>query len=151
MVKPKKNTVKRVINRRAKYDYELNDSLVVGIQLSGPETKALRSNRAQLTGAYVALKDNELWLINAMISAVANGFVADIDQTRTIKLLAKRREIEQLKLSKQKNYSIVPLEFLTSGKYIKLRIAVGRGKKLYDKRQIIKAREESRRINKEYR
>jgi len=90
-------------------------------------------------------------LINAMISAVANGFVADIDQTRTRKLLAKRREIEQLKLSKQKNYSIVPLEFLTSGKYIKLRIAVGRGKKLYDKRQIIKAREESRRINKEYR
>jgi len=151
MVKPKKNTVKRVINRRAKYDYELDDSLVVGIQLSGPETKALRSNRAQLTGAYVALKDNELWLINAMISAVANGFVADIDQTRTRKLLAKRREIEQLKLSKQKNLSIVPLEFLTSGKYIKLRIAVGRGKKLYDKRQIIKAREESRRINKEYR
>jgi SsrA-binding protein len=145
MVKSKPTT-KKIVNRRAKYDYELGDSLVVGIQLTGPETKALRSGHGQLRGSYVALKDNELWLINAMIGAVANGFVKNIDQTRTRKLLAKRREIEKLGLDKQKNLSIVPLEFLTSGQYIKLKIAIGRGKKRYDKRQTIKAREEKRRI-----
>jgi SsrA-binding protein len=145
MVKSKP-TIKKIVNRRAKYDYELGDSLVVGIQLSGPETKALRSGHGHLKGAYVSLKDNELWLINATIGAVANGFVKQVDQTRTRKLLAKRKEIDKLDLNKQKNLSIVPLEFLTSGQYIKLRIATGRGKKRYDKRQTIKAREEKRRI-----
>lgn len=145
MVKPK-STTKKIVNRRAKYDYELGDSLVVGIQLTGPETKALRLGRGHLRGAYVALKDNELWLINATIGAVANNFVKQVDQTRTRKLLAKRKEIDKLNLNKQKNLSIVPIEILTSGQYIKLRIATGRGKKRYDKRQTIKAREEKRRI-----
>ncbi len=142
-----KAIAKKITNRRAKFDYDLGDSLVVGIQLTGPETKALRLGRGQLTGAYVALKDNELWLINATIGAVANNFVKLVDPTRTRKLLANRREIDKLQLNNQKNYSIVPLEFLTSGQYIKLRIALGRGKKKYDKRQTIKAREEKRRID----
>jgi SsrA-binding protein len=145
-----KNTNKKIVNRRARFDYELGDTLVVGIQLTGPETKALRTGHAQLVGSYVALKDNELWLINATINAVANGFAAQIDPTRTRKLLANRREIEKLQVNKQQNLAIVPLEFMTSSKYIKLRIAVGRGRKKYDKRQIIKAREESRKIRKEY-
>jgi SsrA-binding protein len=141
-----KNTNKKIVNRRAKFDYQLGDSLVVGIQLTGQETKALRNGQAQLRGAYVSLKDNELWLINATINAIANGFVTSIDPTRTRKLLAKRREIDKLQTDKQQNFTIVPLEFLTSGKYIKLRIAIGRGKKNYDKRQTIKAREEKRRM-----
>jgi SsrA-binding protein len=65
---------KRIINRRAKFDYELGDSLVVGLQLTGAETKALRMGHGQLRGAYVTVKDNELWLINSQTKPAAASY-----------------------------------------------------------------------------
>jgi SsrA-binding protein len=137
---------KRIQNRRARFDYELGDSLLVGIQLSGAETKSLRMGHGQLRGAYVTFKDNELWLLNAAINGTTGIPISESDQVRTRKLLAKRREIDQLVEAKQRGRTIVPLELLTGGRYIKLRIAVGKGKKQYDKRQTMKARDESRNI-----
>ena len=146
MAKKKSQTAHSITNRRARHDYELGDSLVVGIQLSGAETKALRMGHGQLRGAYVTVKDNELFLINATISP-SNGIpISEDDQTRARKLLAKKREIEHLIQSKQQGQTIVPLEMLTRTRYIKLRISVGRGKKLYDKRQSLKKRDEARNI-----
>ena len=142
--KKQANKPKVISNRRARHDYELGDSLVVGISLTGAETKNLRRGHGQLRGAYIMVKDNELWLINAAING-SNGIPIDeSDQTRSRKLLAKRREIDKLVTAKQQGQTIVPLEILTQGRYIKVRISVGKGKRMYDKRQTLKARDEKR-------
>lgn len=142
--KKQANKPKVISNRRARHDYELGDSLVVGISLTGAETKNLRRGHGQLRGAYVMVLNNELWLVNAAING-SNGIPIDeSDQTRSRKLLAKRREIDKLIEAKQQGKVIVPLEILTQGRYIKARISVGKGKRMYDKRQTLKARDEKR-------
>lgn len=151
MAKKKSKPFKSISNRRARYDYELGDSLVVGIELTGAETRALRMGHGQLRGAYVTIKDNELFLINTTISGTNGVPIDEFSQTRARKLLAKRKEIENLKEAKQQGKTIVPLDILTGGRYIKLRLAVGRGKKLYDKRQVLRKREANRRMELEYR
>jgi SsrA-binding protein len=143
-MRKKSQTPGNIVNRRARFDYELGDSLVVGLQLSGAEAKALRMGHGQLRGAYVAEKDSELWLINAQVTSSKGVPIAESDQTRSRKLLAKRREIDSLIDARQSGRTIVPLELLTNGRYIKLRIAVGRGKKRYDKRETIKRRQQER-------
>ena len=144
MAKKKLPPKKTIQNRRARHDYELGDSLVVGLELSGAEVKSLRMGHGQLRGAYVTLKQNELFLINAAINGTTGIPIPESDQTRARKLLAKRREIDHLVQAKQQGKTIVPLELLTGGRYIKLRISVGRGKKNYDKRQSLKAKDETR-------
>jgi SsrA-binding protein len=143
MAKKKHNQPKTIQNRRAHHDYELGDSLVVGLELTGAETKAHAQGLG--LGAYVTVKDDELYLINATISGTSGIPISESDQTRARKLLAKRREIAALIAGKQQGKTIVPLEILTGGRYIKLRISVGRGKKRYDKRQTLKARDDARR------
>ena len=136
----------RISNRRARFDYELGDSLLVGIKLSGKETKALRFGHGQLNGAYVNVKDNELYLVNATITSGRGIDIPEDEQTRSRKLLAKRREIDQLIVDKQAGKTIVPLEILNKERYIKLRIAAGKGKRQYDKRETIKRRQQDREI-----
>jgi SsrA-binding protein len=143
-MKRKKPATKQITNRRARHDYELGDSLVVGVVLSGAETKALRMGHGQLRGSYVTLKDGELWLLNATIVGTSGVLISETDQTRSRKLLATAREIKHLQEAKQQGRTIVPLEMLTGGRFIKLRIAVGKGKKRYDKRQTLKKRDEGR-------
>jgi SsrA-binding protein len=146
MAKKKQNTVKSIRNKRASFDYELEDSVVAGIVLSGAETKALRLGHGHLRGAYVTVKDGELWLLNATITGFNGVRLDEAEQIRTRKLLLKRKEIDRLLEAKQQGRSIVPLELLTKGRYIKLRIAVGTGRKRYDKRQALKQRDQERRI-----
>ena len=146
MAKKKPNQPKTIQNRRARHDYALDDSLVVGIELTGGETKSLRRGHGHIRGAYVTVKDGELWLINATITGDSAIQIADQDKTRTRKLLAKRKEIDALIQAKQQGHTIVPLEILTRGRFIKLRIATGRGKKKYDKRQLLKEKDEQRDI-----
>jgi SsrA-binding protein len=141
------NQPKKITNRRARHDYELGDSLVVGLELMGAEVKSLRMGHGHLRGAYVTVKQEELFLINATIAGTNGIPISENDQTRARKVLAKRREIEALIAGKQQGKTIVPLEILTGGRFIKLRISVGRGKKLYDKRQSMKTRDEKRSID----
>lgn len=143
MKKPKLNE-KRIQNRRARHDYSLDDSLLVGIQLTGAETKSLRLGQGQLRGAYVTLKNDELWLINSTIAGTAGVPISEEGQTRTRKLLAKRKEINKLIADKQQGKTIIPLEILTSRRFIKLRIAAGRGKVERDKRSSIQERQQKR-------
>lgn len=147
MAKKKANAPKTISNKRARFDYELSDSLVVGLELTGAEVKSLRMGHGNLRGAYVTVKDNELYLLNGTINGTSGVLIEEQDQTRTRRLLAKRREIDALIEAKKQGRTIVPLELLTRGRYIKLRIAVGKGKKQYDKRQILKARDETRQIH----
>lgn len=142
----KPNTTKRISNRRARHDYELGDSLVVGISLTGAETKSLRRGHGHIRGAYVTVKDDELWLLNATITGDNSAKIPEEGQTRSRKLLAKRREIDALIAAKQQGQTIVPLEILTNGRFIKVRISAGKGKKHYDKRHALKARDEARNV-----
>jgi SsrA-binding protein len=144
MAKQKQHQTKQITNRRARHDYELGDSLVVGLELTGRETKALRMGHGQLRGAYVTIKDAQLQLINATISPSSGIPIPEDEQTRARRLLAKRREINALIDAKQQGRTIVPLAILTEGRYIKLRIAVGKGKKQYDKRRTLKERDDAR-------
>lgn len=137
----KKTPVKKISNRRAKFDYELGDTLVAGISLTGKETKSLRLGHGHLRGAYVTVKEAELWLINATI-ADSPGFTIE-EPERARKLLVNKRELAKLLKAKDEGRSIVPLELLTKGRFIKLRISVGKGKKRIDKRQTIKQREQA--------
>ncbi len=140
----KKSRPKNISNSRARYDYALGDEFVVGLELTGAETKSLRKGQAHLRGAYVTIKDDELWLLNATITGDNNIRVPETEQARTRKLLAKRREIKQLAAAKQQGLTIVPLEILNHGRFIKLRIAAGRGRRKYDKREVIKKRDQER-------
>ena len=139
-----------ILNRRAKFDYALDDDLVVGIALTGLETRAARDGHVQLKGSFVSIRDNELWLNNASFSLKLNekGQVGarSID-TSPRKLLAKRKQIDDLYARKQSGMSIVPLKLLTSGRFIKVVIALGKGKKNYDKRETLKRRDQERDAN----
>ncbi len=145
----KQPEAKAIRNKRARFDYELGDSYVVGIVLNGRETKSLRLGHGQLQGAYVTVKDNELWLINASIHGTKGIPITDTDVTLTRKLLAKRKEIDQIIAAKQQGNTIVPTEILTQGRFIKVRIALGKGKREYDKRQTLKRRDDTRNIARE--
>ena len=148
MTKKKRQNTGTIQNRRARFDYALGDSFVVGIALNGRETKALRLNHGHLQGAYVTIKNGELWLINASIHGTNGIPIEDTEVTRTRKLLAKQKEIAQLIDAKNQGKTIVPTEILTKGRFIKLKIAIGKGKKEYDKRQTIKKREDERNTQK---
>jgi SsrA-binding protein len=138
----KKASPGAITNRRARYDYELGDDLVVGLSLTGAEVKAARLGRVHLKGSYVAIKQNQLWLINASFSLQTNepGGNHAVD-TRDRQLLAHRRQIDQFLEHKKQGLTIVPTKLLTKGKFIKLVVATGRGKKRYDKRQTVKERD----------
>lgn len=145
--KKKKQSSGAIINRRARFDYELQDELTVGIVLNGPEVRAARDNLVQLKGAFVTIKDNELWLNNASFSVKPvhqrAGENRAID-TSPRKLLAHRKQIEELAARKQAGMTIVPVRLLNQGRHIKLVIALGKGKKNYDKRESIKRRDQER-------
>ena len=143
----KKPERKRITNKRASHDYFLEDSLLAGIMLTGAETKSLRMGHGHLQGAYVTEKDGALWLINATINGAQGIPISEDDQTRTRKLLLKKSEIDKLIMNKKQCNTIIPIDIIPVGRYIKVRIALGRGKKNYDKRQTLKARDETRQIN----
>lgn len=141
MAKKKSITPKKIHNRRARYDYELGDEIIAGISLNGRETKSLRLGHGHLRGSYVNVRGEEVWLTNATITSSPGFTIEDTEQTQERKLLLKKREIKALVDAKKQGKTIVPLELLTGGRYIKVKIAIGKGKKHYDKREAIKKRD----------
>lgn len=144
--KKKLQKAQAIVNRRASYDYALGDEITTGLVLTGREARAARDGRVQLKGAFVTIRNNELWLNNASFSLALNskGTHETTVDTTPRKLLASRKQIDSLDAQKQAGMSIVPLRLLTAGRYIKLVIAIGKGKKNYDKRQTIKKRDQDR-------
>jgi len=135
-----------LVNRRARFDYELSNDIVAGMVLTGPEVRAARDGHVQLKGAFVSIKDGELWLNNASFSLKLNerGESSRTVDTRARKLLASRKQIDAFTESKKQGFTVVPTKLLTSGKYLKVVIALGRGKKRWDKRETIKRRDQDR-------
>ena len=135
------NTI--ALNKKARHDYFIEQSLEAGISLEGWEVKSLRGGRVQIKESYVILKNNELFLFGAHISPLASASThVNPDPTRTRKLLLHRLEINRLRDKiNQKGATVVPLKlYWTRGK-VKLEIGVAKGKKAYDKRQDIKDRD----------
>lgn len=151
-MKKKKPQAHAILNRRARFDYELGEELVTGIVLTGPEVRAARDNHVQLKGSYINLLKDELWLTSASFSLKLNqkGVENRTIDTSPKKLLAHRKQIDALNAQKKQGMTIVPLKLLTTGRHIKLVIALGKGKKNYDKRQAIKKRDIEREQAKRY-
>lgn len=134
-------------NRRARFDYEMLESIEAGIILMGPEVKSCRAGQVSLAGAYVSFLGGKPMLKHATIAKYAYAAsVADYDPERDRELLLGKSQSIRLQSSvAEKGISIIPLE-VRAGKYIKVLLALARGRKTIDKRQRIKEREMDRRI-----
>ena len=129
-------------NKRAHFDYEITDTISCGVVLSGAEVKSLRAKMGSLTGSFVQIVDNKAILLNAHINPYPFADNRDYDPNRTRTLLLRRRELYALRDNAvAKNYTLVPLSFETSGKFIKLIVGVGKGRKQFEKRDKIKRRD----------
>jgi len=143
-----------VKNRRAHFDYEIKKTLTAGIVLEGREVKSLRLKHASLTGSFIKIIGNEIYLLNVQINPYAFAQNEKYDPKRTRKLLLSRKEITDLSQATQnKGWVLVPIEIKTVGRQIKVEIGLGRGKKQYEKKEKIKQRDldrETKRTAKNY-
>jgi len=137
-------------NKKAHYDYQIDKTWTAGMLLEGREVKSLRLKHASLTGSFVKVVGGELFLLNAQINPYQFAQNDDYDPKRTRKLLLKKNEIATLaQATAQKGRAIVPLEIELVGNLIKLKIGLGRGKKVYEKREIIKKRDLDREMRRD--
>ncbi len=140
---PGHKAVRLAENRQARFQYQLLEKFEAGIQLLGTEVKSLREGGANIAEAYAEVKDGEMWLVNAHIAEFSHGNRANHEPRRPRKLLMQRRQIDRLGSAvRLKGLTLVPLAlyFNPQGR-AKLEIALGRGKKLHDKRASEKARD----------
>lgn len=135
-------------NRRARFEFELLEELECGLELRGTEVKSLRGGQGSIGEAFAHFRGDELFLLGAHIPVYAQGNVHNHEPTRPRKLLAHRRELDKWsKAVREKGVTIVPLELYFQGSRVKLRVALARGKKLYDKRQATRDREDRRNMD----
>jgi SsrA-binding protein len=145
---PERDGVKDVaVNRRAYHDYFIDEKYEAGVMLSGTEIKSVRSGRANLRDGFVRIDNNEAWLENVHISPYAQGNVMNQEPVRPRKLLLHRKEISSLiGKVKQKGYTLIPLRVYIARNRAKVEIGLARGKRQYDKREAIAARDAKREI-----
>lgn len=138
-----------VANKTARRDYDISKTYSAGIVLTGAEVKSLRLKHGSLKGSYVKPIDGELFLINAQINPYSFADNKDYDPKRTRKLLLKKKEILQLSLEiDKKNWSLIPLSFELFHNKIKVKVGLGKGRKEFEKRDLLKKRDEKRKIQK---
>jgi SsrA-binding protein len=141
--KPKASPDTIVLNKKARHDYFIEDSLEAGLVLTGWEVKALRAGRVQLVDSYVIFKDGEAWLLGAMITPLQTAsthFVTDPQRTR--KLLMQKRQLAYLMGAvQQKGYTCLCLKLYWKNHLIKAEIALAKGKQLHDKRDTDRERD----------
>lgn len=136
-------------NKKAYFDYFIEQEIEAGIELVGTEIKSIRAGSAQLKDSYVIIRNKEAYLLNMYISKYENGNQFNHEEMRTRKLLLHKKEITKLKESVEKEgYSIVPLKLYLKHGIAKLLICVAKGKKMYDKRASIKKKDEMREARK---
>ena len=137
-------------NKKANYDYIIEDTYEAGIVLKGTEIKSIRAGKANLKDSYAIYKDGEVFLLNMHISQYENGNIFNHDETRTRKLLLNKREIYKIRDSiEREGYTLVPIKLYFKGNKAKILLGIARGKKTYDKREAIKKKDIDREIKKE--
>ena len=134
-------------NPTAFHNYNIENKLEAGIVLSGTEIKSIRNGKANLKDSYAIIKNNEVYIVDLHISPYEHCNIFNKDPLRDRKLLLNRREINKLiVMTKQKGYSLVPLNMYFKGSLVKIELGVGKGKKLYDKREDIAKKDAERRM-----
>jgi SsrA-binding protein len=137
-------------NRRARFNYEIEETLEAGVVLTGTEVKSCREGRANLSDSYALIKDGEAWLMGCHISPYSHGNRSNHDPDRPRKLLVHRTEIEILHVkSAQQGRTLVPLRMYFKRGRVKVEIAIARGKRAYDKRAALAARDADRTMRRE--
>lgn len=137
-------------NRKARHEYHILETFDAGIALVGTEVKSIRNGQVNLQDAYCKVENGEVWIHNMHISPFEQGSQWNVDPRRPRKLLFHRREIETLRaLLEQKGFTLVPLALYFQRGFAKLEVGVGRGKKLYDKREDIADRDRERQMRRE--
>lgn len=133
-------------NRQARFLYEILETYEAGIELLGTEVKSIRAGKVNLRDGYALIRNGEVWLINVHISPYeASGQYFNHDPRRTRKLLLHRKEISKLiGQVEQKGLTLVPLKMYFKGSLVKVSLGLGRGKKLHDKRETLKRRQDER-------
>ena len=136
-----------VQNRQARFNYEILEKVEAGISLMGTEVKSIREGKANIKEAYADIRGGEAWLIGAHINPYSHGNITNHDPLRERKLLLNAREIHRLQGKiMEKGLTLVPLRLYLKGRLIKLELGVGRGKKLVDKREDLKKKDQEREI-----
>ncbi|MFZ4076989.1 MAG: SsrA-binding protein SmpB [Legionellaceae bacterium] len=132
-----------VINKKARFDYVIEDEYEAGLVLEGWEVKSLRAGRVNLSDAHVIIRNREAFLLGSQIQALPTASVySHVDPSRTRKLLLSRRELSKLVGHvERQGYTLVPLALYWKGRHIKVKIALAKGKKSYDKRETTKNRD----------
>ena len=134
-------------NSTAYHNYTIEDTIEAGIVLSGTEIKSIRNGKVNLKDTYAIIKNGEVFVLGMHISPYEHGNIFNKDPMRDRKLLLNKREINKLfGLTKQKGYSLVPISLYFKGSLVKLELGIGKGKKLYDKREDLKKKDALRQI-----
>jgi SsrA-binding protein len=134
-------------NRKATHEYHIIDTYEAGIVLVGPEVKSIRAGKVSLTEAFARIDGSEAFLHDMHISPYGPASMWNVDPTRPRKLLLNRREIRKLiGATQQEGFTLVPLELYLKDGYVKIALALGRGKKRFDKREDLKKRDADREI-----
>ncbi len=133
-------------NRKARFEFHILDTYEAGIQLVGTEVKSIRAGKVNLRDGYALIRNGEVWLSNVHISPYEiSGKFFNHEPRRDRKLLLHKKEINKLiGLLKEKGLTLIPLKMYLKGDWVKIRLGVGKGKKLHDKRESIKQREDKR-------
>lgn len=135
-------------NRRAFHEYTVEEKIEVGIVLQGTEVKSMRRGKFSFADAYGRVKEGELWLVGLHISEYTHGNLFNHDPVRNRKLLCHGEEIDRLRRRvEEKGFTLVPLEFYLKQGLIKLELGICRGKKLYDKRESLKEKDQKREMD----
>lgn len=136
-------------NKKATYDYLIEDTYEAGIVLTGTEIKSIRAGKAHLKDSYAIIKNGECFLLNMHINSYDKGNVFNHDETRTRKLLLHKKEIFKIRDKINiKGYTLIPIKLYFSGNIAKILLGIGKGKKTYDKRETIKNKDINREIAK---
>lgn len=134
-------------NPTAMHNYTIEDTIEAGIVLSGTEVKSIKNGKVNIKDTYANIKDGEVFIYGMHVSPYEHGNIFNKDPLRTRKLLLNKKEINKLiGLIKQKGYSLVPISLYFSGNFLKIELGIGKGKKLYDKREEIAKKDAQRRI-----
>ncbi len=144
----KKKTTPTIENRKARFDYHIDETYEAGIALRGTEVKSIRAGKASLHEAFAYLNRGEIWLKNMYIKPYEFGSYHNHDERRERKLLLKKKEIREIdKELNQKGFTLVPLKLYFKGGYAKLLIGLAKGKKQFDKRDTIKEKDVRREMD----
>ena len=138
-------------NRKAKFDYQIEEEIEAGIVLTGTEIKSIRLGKANLKDSYAIIKNGEVFLLGMHISPYKEGNIFNHDELRTRKLLLHKKEI--LKLNNKitlEGYTLIPIKLYFKKNKAKILLGIAKGKKLYDKRESIKMRDIDRKLKKQF-